>query len=92
MADPLPAEFEIENPDLSAGDGFADFSWLTLDSASHAPWVRPLAMYGFTLFVPACADTIRRPGCSALRRSHRRQAQARTNRPPRLSHADCSSG
>ncbi|QQR34665.1 alpha-2-macroglobulin family protein [Devosia oryziradicis] len=35
VADPLPAGFEIENPDLSAGSGVADFSWLTLDSATH---------------------------------------------------------
>ncbi|MCS6760141.1 MAG: hypothetical protein MO852_15315 [Candidatus Devosia euplotis] len=35
LADPLPAGFEIENPDLSAGDGVSDFSWLTLDTASH---------------------------------------------------------
>lgn len=35
VADPLPAGFEIENPDLSAGGGVADFSWLSLDSANH---------------------------------------------------------
>ena len=35
VADPLPAGFEIENPDLSAGSGVADFSWLSLDTASH---------------------------------------------------------
>lgn len=35
LADPLPAGFEIENPDLSAGDGVADFNWLQLDTASH---------------------------------------------------------
>ncbi len=35
VADPLPAGFEIENPDLSAGGGVADFSWLNLDSANH---------------------------------------------------------
>ncbi|KQX39851.1 hypothetical protein ASD04_04150 [Devosia sp. Root436] len=35
VADPLPAGFEIENPDLSAGGGVNDFSWLELDSASH---------------------------------------------------------
>jgi uncharacterized protein YfaS (alpha-2-macroglobulin family) len=35
VADPLPAGFEIENPDLSAGGGVADFSWLDLDSANH---------------------------------------------------------
>ena len=35
VADPLPAGFEIENPDLSAGGGVADFSWLQLDSANH---------------------------------------------------------
>ncbi len=35
VADPLPAGFEIENPDLSAGGGVNDFSWLNLDSANH---------------------------------------------------------
>ena len=35
VADPLPAGFEIENPDLSAGGGASDFSWLTLDTATH---------------------------------------------------------
>ena len=35
VADPLPAGFEIENPDLSAGEGVSDFSWLDLDAASH---------------------------------------------------------
>jgi len=35
VADPLPAGFEIENPDLSAGSGVADFSWLSLDAPSH---------------------------------------------------------
>ncbi len=35
VADPLPGGFEIENPDLSAGGGVNDFSWLTLDSANH---------------------------------------------------------
>ena len=34
-ADPLPAGFEIENPDLSDADGVSDFSWLELDTASH---------------------------------------------------------
>ncbi|QDZ10793.1 alpha-2-macroglobulin family protein [Devosia ginsengisoli] len=35
LADPLPAGFEIENPDLSAGSGVADFSWLELNAATH---------------------------------------------------------
>src|SRR5690606_14891299 len=35
LADPLPAGFELENPDLSAGSGVADFSWLDLDGANH---------------------------------------------------------
>ncbi|SEP98831.1 hypothetical protein SAMN05428969_1426 [Devosia sp. YR412] len=35
VADPLPAGFEIENPDLSAGGGVSDFGWLTLDTATH---------------------------------------------------------
>lgn len=35
VADPLPAGFEIENPNLSAGEGVSDFSWLTLDAPTH---------------------------------------------------------
>lgn len=35
VADPLPAGFEIENPDLSSGGGVSDFSWLSLDTATH---------------------------------------------------------
>ncbi|WP_417310677.1 alpha-2-macroglobulin family protein [Devosia sp.] len=35
VADPLPAGFEIENPDLSAGNGAADFSWLKLTNPAH---------------------------------------------------------
>lgn len=35
VADPLPAGFEIENPNLSAGEGVSDFSWLQLSSATH---------------------------------------------------------
>ncbi|MGV8853598.1 MAG: MG2 domain-containing protein [Devosia sp.] len=35
LADPLPAGFEIENPDLSAANGVSDFNWLQLDAASH---------------------------------------------------------
>ncbi|MEO5808438.1 alpha-2-macroglobulin family protein [Devosia sp.] len=35
VADPLPAGFEIENPDLSAGGGVSDLSWLTVDSPNH---------------------------------------------------------
>jgi len=35
IADPLPAGFEIENPDLSAGEGVSDFAWLTVDAPSH---------------------------------------------------------
>src|SRR5262249_24222592 len=34
-SDPIPAGFEIENPDLSASDGVADLSWLTVDSPTH---------------------------------------------------------
>jgi len=33
--DPLPAGFEIENPDLSASRGVADLSWLTVDTPTH---------------------------------------------------------
>jgi len=33
--DPLPAGFEIENPDLSASQGVADLSWLTVDTPTH---------------------------------------------------------
>ena len=35
VADPLPAGFEIENPNLSAGEGVSDFSWLRLDTPAH---------------------------------------------------------
>ncbi|HEY0919200.1 MAG TPA: alpha-2-macroglobulin family protein, partial [Devosia sp.] len=36
VADPLPAGFEIENPDLAAGAGVGDFAWLTVDTPAHA--------------------------------------------------------
>ena len=35
IADPLPAGFEIENPDLSSTQGVADLSWLTVDTPTH---------------------------------------------------------
>ena len=35
VSDPLPAGFEIENPDLSAGGGASDYNWLQLSSPSH---------------------------------------------------------
>ncbi|AKR54590.1 PAN domain protein [Devosia sp. H5989] len=35
VADPLPAGFEIENPDLLSGAGVGDLSWLTVDSPVH---------------------------------------------------------
>ena len=36
VADPLPAGFEIENPNLGAGEGsVSDFDWLELDGATH---------------------------------------------------------
>jgi uncharacterized protein YfaS (alpha-2-macroglobulin family) len=35
VSDPLPAGFEIENPDLAAGGGTNDYSWLQVDSAAH---------------------------------------------------------
>ncbi|MBI4921227.1 MAG: alpha-2-macroglobulin family protein [Devosia nanyangense] len=35
VADPLPAGFEIENPDLSSTAGVADLSWLSVDTPSH---------------------------------------------------------
>ncbi|HHY49003.1 MAG TPA: alpha-2-macroglobulin [Alphaproteobacteria bacterium] len=35
VADPLPAGFEIENPDLSQGAGVGDLSWLKVDYAAH---------------------------------------------------------
>ena len=35
VADPLPAGFEIENPNLSAGEGASDFDWLELDQPAH---------------------------------------------------------
>ena len=35
VADPLPAGFEIENPDLSSSQGVADLSWLSVDTPTH---------------------------------------------------------
>ncbi|MEO8756610.1 MAG: alpha-2-macroglobulin family protein [Devosia sp.] len=35
VADPLPAGFEIENPDLSSSQGVADLSWLSVDTPAH---------------------------------------------------------
>src|SRR5690606_34675267 len=35
VADPLPAGFEIENPNLLQGSGVADLSWLTVDEPAH---------------------------------------------------------
>lgn len=35
ISDPLPAGFEIENPDLSAGAGVGDLSWLSVNTPSH---------------------------------------------------------
>ena len=35
LADPLPAGFEIENPNLSTSDGVGDLSWLELDDPTH---------------------------------------------------------
>lgn len=35
VADPLPAGFEIENPNLAAGSSVADLSWLQLEQATH---------------------------------------------------------
>lgn len=35
IADPIPAGFEIENADLSAGGGVGDMSWLSLTGALH---------------------------------------------------------
>jgi uncharacterized protein YfaS (alpha-2-macroglobulin family) len=35
IADPLPAGFEIENPNLLAGSGVADLSWLTVDQPAN---------------------------------------------------------
>ncbi|HVW92390.1 MAG TPA: MG2 domain-containing protein [Devosia sp.] len=36
VADPLPAGFEIENPDLSGQGDTSDYSWLTVDTPSHS--------------------------------------------------------
>lgn len=35
VSDPLPAGFEIENPDLSSTAGVGDLSWLTLDTPAY---------------------------------------------------------
>jgi uncharacterized protein YfaS (alpha-2-macroglobulin family) len=36
IADPLPAGFEIENPDLSNAQGVGDLSWLNVNTPSHS--------------------------------------------------------
>lgn len=36
VADPLPAGFEIENSDLTAGSGVADLSWLSVNVPEHS--------------------------------------------------------
>ena len=33
--DPLPAGFEIENPDLAQGGSVGELSWLSVNSPSH---------------------------------------------------------
>ena len=35
VADPLPAGFEIENPDLSAAGGVGELSWLAVNVPDH---------------------------------------------------------
>src|SRR5207244_1388616 len=35
VADPLPAGFEIENPDLSGDNATSDLSWLKVDTPTH---------------------------------------------------------
>jgi uncharacterized protein YfaS (alpha-2-macroglobulin family) len=35
VVDPLPAGFEIENPDLGGAQGTADLSWLSINSPTH---------------------------------------------------------
>jgi alpha-2-macroglobulin len=35
VSDPLPAGFEIENPDLSAASGIGDLNWLDVDHPIH---------------------------------------------------------
>ena len=35
IADPLPAGFEIENPDLTSAGGIGDLSWLSVDRPEH---------------------------------------------------------
>src|SRR5690606_32030251 len=53
VADPLPAGFEIENPDLSQGAGIGDLSWLSVDTPLHteartAPYVAAFRFYSET--------------------------------------------
>jgi uncharacterized protein YfaS (alpha-2-macroglobulin family) len=36
VADPLPAGFEVENPDLSDQGDTSDYGWLTVDTPTHA--------------------------------------------------------
>jgi uncharacterized protein YfaS (alpha-2-macroglobulin family) len=35
VVDPIPAGFEIENPDISASGDTAAYDWLEADSATH---------------------------------------------------------
>jgi uncharacterized protein YfaS (alpha-2-macroglobulin family) len=35
VVDPIPAGFEIENPDLSQGAGVGDFSWVSVNAPTH---------------------------------------------------------
>ena len=39
IADPLPAGFEIENPDLSASNGVGDLNWLALNYPNHVEYL-----------------------------------------------------
>lgn len=47
ITDPLPAGFEIENPDLSAGSGVGDLSWLSVNRPLHAEARTDLYMAAF---------------------------------------------
>ncbi len=47
IADPLPAGFEIENPDLTSGGGIGDLSWLSVSRPDHVESRTDLYMAAF---------------------------------------------
>ena len=45
--DPLPAGFEIENPDLTTAGGIGDLTWLSVDRPEHVESRTDLYMAAF---------------------------------------------